>query len=124
VRATVSEKAINKPDIPIYMNEGGFVHFGDFEGAAYKYFNSLSLKQQANEIFKQAAIYAGSGVKGFYPWTTGFLGDFETIPEIASAYDKVNKRIAGKTISPDSWFNKETGAMFFKTTDGYEEYIP
>jgi hypothetical protein len=83
----------------------------------------MTLQLQANEIFKQAAIYAGYGVKGFYPWTSGFLGDFETTPEIAAAYDKINKRIAGKIISPDSWFNKETGEMFFKTTDGFEEYI-
>jgi len=45
-------------------------------------------------------------------------------PEIATVYDKINKRIAGKTIHPASGFNKQTGAMFFKTTDGYEEYIP
>jgi hypothetical protein len=54
----------------------------------------------------------------------GSLGDFETQPEIAAAYDKINKRIAGKTIDPASGFNRETGSMFFKTTDGYEENIP
>ncbi len=124
VHAVLNEPAINKPYLPIYMNEGGFEHYGTFESAAYKYFNSLTLQQQQDEIFKQAAIYAGYGVKGFYPWASGFLGDFETTPEIAIAYDKVNKRIAGKTISPDAWFNKETGEMFFKTTDGYEEKIP
>jgi hypothetical protein len=124
VHDTLSENSINKPNIPIYMNEGGFEHYGDYESPAYKYFNSMALQQQANEIFKQAAIYAGYGVKGFYPWTSGFLGDFETAPEIAAAYDKINRRISGKTISPDSWFNKETGAMFFKTTDGYQENIP
>lgn len=121
---TLSEKSINKPNIPIYMNEGGFEHYGNYESPAYKYFNSLPVQQQANEVFKQAAIYAGFGVKGFYPWVSGFLGDYETTPEIAAVYDKINKRIAGNTIHPDSWFNKETGEMFFKTTDGYEEYIP
>lgn len=124
VHDIVSEKSINKPSIPIYMNEGGFQVYGTFESQAFKFFNAMTPQQQSNEIFKQAAIYAGNGVKGFYPWTTGFLGDFETTPEIAATYDKVNKRIAGKTISPDSWFNKETGEMFYKTTDGYEEYLP
>jgi len=75
-------------------------------------------------VFKIAAIYAGFGVKGFYPFVSGFLGDYETSPEIAVAYDKVNKSISGKTIHPASSFNKQTGEMFFKTTDGYEEYIP
>ncbi len=115
---------INKPNIAIYMTEGGFEHYGDYKSPAKKYFDSLSAKQQANEIFKIAAIYAGFGVKGFYPYMNGFLGDFETKPEIAATYDKINTRIAGKTISPDSWFNKETGEMFFKTTDGYAENIP
>jgi len=87
-------------------------------------FNSLPIKQQANEIFKMAVIYAGFGVKGFYPYTNGFLGDYDTQQDIAAAYDKINTRIAGKTISPDSLFNKDTRTMFFKTTDGYEEYIP
>jgi hypothetical protein len=123
LRKTLSEASSNKPNIPIYMNEGGFEHYSNHEGHAYKYFNSLTLQEQSNEIFKQAAIYAGSGVKGFYPWTSGFLGDYETTPEISAVYNKINKRISGKTISPESWFNKNTGAMFFKTTDGYEEYI-
>jgi hypothetical protein len=124
LRETLKQSAINKANIPIYMNEGGFEHYGDYKSAAKIHFDSLSAKQQANEIFKIAAIYAGFGVKGFYPYTSGFLGDYETKPEIAAAYDKINTRIAGKTIHPDSAFNKETGAMFFKTTDGYEEYIP
>ncbi len=115
---------INRPNIAIYMTEGGFEHYGDYKSPAIKYFDSLPVKQQANEIFKIAAIYAGFGVKAFYPYMNGFLGDFETRPEIAVAYDKINTRIAGKTISPDARFNKETGEMFFKTTDGYEEYIP
>jgi hypothetical protein len=119
LRIMLAQPAINKPYIPIYMNEGGIGR----TGPAKEYFDSLPVKQQANEIFKMAAIYAGFGVKGFYPYTNGFLGDYETQPEIAAAYDKINTRIAGKTISPDSWFNKVTGAIFFKTTDGYEEYI-
>jgi hypothetical protein len=124
IKQTLNEKAINKPNIPIYMNEGGFEHYGNYESPVYNYFNSLTKQQQANEIFKQAAIYAGYGVKGFYPWVSGFMGDYETTPEIAAVYDKVNKRIAGKTISPDAWFNKASGEMFFKTTDGFEEHIP
>jgi len=120
LRMILSQPAVNKPSLPIYMNEGGV----GLEGPARVYFDSLPIKQQANEIFKLAAIYAGFGVKGFYPYTNGFLGDYETQPDIAAAYDKINTRIAGKTITPDSWFNKDTGAMFFKTTDGYEEYIP
>lgn len=124
VRELIRKSSLSKSKIPIYMNEGGFEHYSGYESSAYKYFNALSLQQQANEIFKQAAIYAGYGVKGFYPWTSGFMGDYETTPEIAAAYDKINTRIAGKTIHPSSGFNKDTGAMFFKTTDGYEEYIP
>jgi hypothetical protein len=124
VHAVLNEPAINKPNLPIYMNEGGFEQYNAAYNPALQYFNSLTLKQQQDEIFKQAAIYAGYGVKGFYPWTSGFMGDYETTPEIAAAFDKVNKRIAGKTISPDAWFSKETGGMYFKTTDGYEELIP
>ena len=124
LKQMLASQGVNKPNIPIYMNEGGFEHYGNYSSPAKKYFDSLSPKQQANEVFKIAAIYAGFGVKGFYPYMSGFLGDFEAQPEIAVAYDKVNKRIAGKTISPDAWFNKQTGEMLFKTTDGYEELIP
>jgi hypothetical protein len=124
LRKIIQSPAINKPAIPIYMDEGGFEHYGDYRSPAKIYFDALPVKQQANEVFKIAAIYAGFGVKGFYPYMNGFLGDFENQPEIAAAYDKINKRIAGKTIDPASGFNKETGAMFFKTTDGYEENIP
>lgn len=123
-RQMLQSPAINKPNIPIYMNEGGFEHYGNYRSPAKIYFDSLPAKQQANELFKIAAINAGFGVKGFYPFASGFFGDYETKPEIAAVYDKINKRIAGKTIHPDSGFNKDTGAMYFKTTDGYEEYIP
>ena len=123
-RQMLKSPEINKPNIPIYMNEGGFEHYGNYSSSAKLYLDALPAKQQANEIFKIAAIYAGSGVKGFYPFASGFLGDYETSPEIAAVYDKINARIAGKTIHPDAGFNKETGAMHFKTTDGFEEYIP
>jgi hypothetical protein len=119
LRAMLAQPAVNKTSMPIYMNEGGFEG-----GTAQAYFDSLTVAQQADEVFKIAAIYAGFGVKGIYPFLSGFLGDYETKPEIAAAYGKINTRIAGKTIHPASWFNVETGAMFFKTTDGYEEYIP
>jgi len=124
LKQMLASQGVNKPNIPIYMNEGGFEHYGNYKSHAKKYFDALPSKQQANEVFKIAAIYAGFGVKGFYPFVSGFLGDYETSPEIAAAYDKINKRIAGKTIHPASGFNKQTGAMYFKTTDGYEEYIP
>jgi hypothetical protein len=124
LREMLQNPAINKPNIPIYMNEGGFEHYGNYRSSAKIYFDSLSTKQQANEIFKMAAINAGFGVKGFYPFASGFLGDYETTPEIAAVYNKINTRVAGKTIHPNAAFNKVTGAMYFKTTDGYEEYIP
>lgn len=124
LRQILASQGVNKPNMHIYMNEGGFEHYGNYSSPAKKYFDSLPPKQQANEIFKIAAVYAGYGVKGFYPFASGFLGDYETNHEIAAAYDKINKRIAGKTIDPRSGFNKESGGMFFKTTDGYEEYIP
>lgn len=124
LKQMLASQGVNKPNIPIYMNEGGFEHYGNYKSHAKKYFDALPPKQQANEVFKIAAIYAGFGVKGFYPFVSGFLGDYETSPEIAAAYDKINKRISGKTIHPASSFNKQTNEMFFKTTDGYEEYIP
>ena len=120
IKAILAQPLINKPNIPIYMDEGGFGN----EGPAKERFDAMTKKQQSNEIFRIAAIYAGFGVKGFFPYTNGFFGNFETQPHIAEAYNKINTRISGKTISPDSWINKETGAMYFKTTDGYEEYIP
>lgn len=124
LKQMLASPGVNKPNMPIYMNEGGFEHYAGYSSQAKKYFDSLPPKQQANEVFKIAAIYAGYGVKGFYPFASGFLGDYETSPEIAAAYDKINKRIAGNTIHPASGFNRQTGAMYFKTTDGYEEYIP
>jgi hypothetical protein len=121
LKLMLASEGIKKPNMPIYMNEGGFEQHGNYSSYAKNYFESLGAEQKANEIFKIAAIYAGFGVKGFYPYT---LGDYETVPEISKVYDKINKRIAGKTISPDAWFNKETGEMFFKTSDGYIEQIP
>jgi len=120
LRVMLAQPAVGKPSIPIYMSEGGFEPGSNQQ----LYFDSLSPAQQADEIFKIAAIYAGFGVRGIYPYLCGFLGDYETKPEIAAAYDKINTRIAGKTIHPDSWFNVENGEMFFKTTDGYEAHIP
>lgn len=119
LKKMLAHPAINRSNIPIYMNEGGF----EDNSASRKYFQSLSDNEQANEIFKMAAINAGFGVKGFYPWLSGYLGDYETNPKVAMAYEKIANRISGKTISSDSWFNVETGEMLFKTRDGYSEYI-
>lgn len=109
-------ESINKPNLEMMMNEGGFEN-----GAAYTTLLSQPAEWQKNELIKQMILYA-SYCSGFYPHYQ--FGDPERITAHREAMEWCTTYLQGKTIHPDSCFNEDTGEMYFKNTDGYEIYLP